>query len=80
MSTLELYVERATQSRQEAAVARLANVRDRCLRSAVAWEAMAEQVRVTEVYQRANEVARKADLATASAQGTEMQPPLWVES
>ncbi len=58
MSTLEMYLERAAQCRKEAANTNLANVRDRALRSAAAWESMADQVQVTEVYQRANQAAR----------------------
>ena len=64
MTTLETYVERAKQCRQDAADTTLANVRDRCLRSALAWDAMADQLRATEVY-RANEAARKAEQALA---------------
>jgi hypothetical protein len=65
MSTiLEMYTQRAEECRREAAAARLANVRDRCLRSALAWEAMADQLRVTETY-RVNEAARKAEQAAA---------------
>jgi hypothetical protein len=60
MSTLEMYLERAAQCRQEAANTTLANVRERCLRSALAWEGMVDQLRVTETY-RANEAARKAE-------------------
>ena len=48
MSTLEMYLERAAQCRQEAANTTLANVRERCLRSALAWEGMVDQLRVTE--------------------------------
>ena len=59
-ATLEMYVERAAQCRQEAAQTRLANVRERYLRSALAWEAIVDQLRLTEVY-RANEAARKAE-------------------
>ena len=59
MSTLEMYLERAAQCRHQAANASLTNVRDRALRSALAWEDMADQVRVTEVYQQANEAARR---------------------
>lgn len=62
MTTLEIYDERASQCRRDAAVAVLANVRDRCIRSALAWEAMAVQLRVTEAY-RADEVVRKAELS-----------------
>jgi hypothetical protein len=64
MTTLQIYTERAGQCRDEAEAAVLANVKDRCLRSAHAWEGMANQLRVTEVY-RANELVRKAELATA---------------
>ena len=59
-ATLEMYVERAAKCREEAAKTTLANVRERCLRSALAWDAMAAQLRVAEVY-RANEAARKAE-------------------
>ena len=64
MTTLEIYSERAEQCRGEAAAAVLANVRERCLRSAEAWETIVDQLRATEVY-RANELARKAELAMA---------------
>jgi len=64
MSTLEVYLERAIQCRQEAAATALANVRERCLRSASVWESMADQLRVTETY-RANDAVRKAEQATA---------------
>jgi hypothetical protein len=63
MSLLEIYVERAAQCRQEAARTRLANVRERCVRSAIAWEGMADQLRVAETY-RKNEAARKAEEGT----------------
>jgi hypothetical protein len=62
--TLKIYVERAAQCRQEAANTSLANVRERCLRSALAWEAMVDQLRVAETY-RTNEAARKAEQAVA---------------
>jgi hypothetical protein len=65
MTTLQIYTELAVLCRDEAAAADLANVKDRCLRSALAWEGMANQLRVTEVY-RSNELVRKAELATAS--------------
>ena len=62
MSTLEMYTARAAECRREAATTTLANVRERCLRSAVAWEGMAHELQVTEAY-RANEAARKAEQA-----------------
>jgi hypothetical protein len=64
MTTLEIYNERAARCRHEAALAVLANVKERCIRSALAWEGMADQLRVTEAY-RANEAVRKAELALA---------------
>lgn len=69
MSTIEIYSERATQCRDEAAAAVLENVKDRCLRSAHAWESMVDQLRVTEAY-RANEAVRKAEVAAASDRRT----------
>jgi hypothetical protein len=62
MSTLEFYVERATQCREQAAKTTLANVRERYLRSALAWESMADRLRVAETY-RADDAARKAERA-----------------
>ena len=72
MSTLEIYIERAIQCRQEAANTTLANVRERSLRSASAWESMADQVRVTDAY-RADEAVRKAEQAV----GTDRKPYSW---
>ena len=66
MSTLDMYLERAAQCRHEAANSTLRNVRERALRSALAWEGMADQLRVTEVYQRANQAARAFDDAAAA--------------
>ncbi|HEY1604997.1 MAG TPA: hypothetical protein VGF77_05310 [Allosphingosinicella sp.] len=42
------YAARADEARAEADNATLANVRDRCLRSATAWEAMAARARRSE--------------------------------
>ena len=58
MSTLELYLERAAQCRDEADHALLANVRERAMRSAFAWEDMADRLELTHVYQRTNAAAR----------------------
>jgi hypothetical protein len=64
MSLMEIYSERAAECRREAANTTLANVRERCLRSAQAWERMADDLRAAEVY-RANEAARKAEQTVA---------------
>jgi hypothetical protein len=66
MSTLEFYVERAAQCRAEAELTTLANVRDRCLSAAAAWDDMANRVRETQTY-RAQDAARKAEQGRAGA-------------
>ena len=55
MSTFEFYVERAAQCRREASEAGLANVRDRCISAAIAWEGMAARMKRTQVYRAGNE-------------------------
>lgn len=59
MSTLEFYLERAAECRQQAENTTLSNVRDRCLSAASAWDSMADRLRRTQTY-RANDAARKA--------------------
>jgi hypothetical protein len=60
MTPLQNYIERAAECRREADAASLANVRDRCLSSALAWESMADRAEQSEIY-RVNEVQRKAE-------------------
>jgi len=57
--TLDFYLSRAAEARAEAAKAVLANVRDRNLRAAAAWEVMADRAARTG-QQRADQEARKA--------------------
>lgn len=59
MSTLNFYNERAAQCRAEADLTSLANVRERCLSAASAWDSMADRVRRTQTY-RLEDAARKA--------------------
>ncbi|GGZ99510.1 hypothetical protein [Novosphingobium arvoryzae] len=47
MATQEFYLARAGEARAEAAVCTLDNVRERALRSAAAWEAMAARAAET---------------------------------
>lgn len=54
----EQFVTRAEEARAEADAATLVNVRDRCLRAAAAWEAMAARARRTDVL-RAKQQAEK---------------------
>lgn len=61
----DLYLQRAEQARAEAAEAKLANVRDRCLRSEAAWKEMADRAERTEKM-RATQAAAKAALLEAA--------------
>lgn len=56
----EFYRERAVQARREADEAELANVRERCLRSASVWEDMAARARRTERMQRDRDAEKAA--------------------
>ncbi len=58
MSPLQTYLERAAQCRREAKQTILPQVREQCLRSAFAWEEMADRTRLAEKY-RAEEAERK---------------------
>ncbi len=60
MSTLEFYDERAAQCRAEADLTSLANVRDRCLSAAAAWDDMATRMRKIQTY-RVADAARKVE-------------------
>lgn len=60
MTPLQMYIERAEECRREADAAILANVRERCLASAQAWEEMAQRAQRTAIY-RANDAQRKAE-------------------
>ena len=59
MSTLNFYNDRAAQCRAEADLASLANVRQRYLSAAAAWDSMADRLGRTETY-RVEDAARKA--------------------
>ena len=54
----EFYVTRAAEARADAASATLDNVRDRCLRAATAWEAMAARAHRSDTF-RAQQAAEK---------------------
>ncbi|MEO7178600.1 MAG: hypothetical protein ABIW83_07135 [Allosphingosinicella sp.] len=65
-SQLEFYQARAAEARADAEAATLANVRDRCLRAAAAWDAMAARAHRGDAM-RARQEADKAALAQAEA-------------
>ena len=62
----EFYLERASAARRDAEAATLANVRDRCLRAAAAWDEMAARAARTEKM-RADTEAKKALEALAAS-------------
>ena len=66
MTSLQFYLERAAQSRREADEASLANVRDRCISAAIAWEGMAARMERTQAY--------RDDYAAARAERPGHQP------
>jgi len=65
--TREFYRTRAAEALRDAEAASLANVRDRCLRAAAAWEVMASRLARTEKM-RAETDARKAAEAAEAAE------------
>ena len=58
MTTLQFYLDRAAQSRREAEQSSLANVRDRCISAAIAWEGMAARMQRTQEYRNDYAAAR----------------------
>jgi hypothetical protein len=64
-SQLDFYRARADDARTDADSATLANVRERCLRAAAAWDDMAERAARTD-RMRARQEAEKAALAAAT--------------
>ena len=63
--TETFYRERAAEARSQAGESNLDNVRDRCLRSAEAWEEMAARVRRTTKLRIATEAKKAAERAEA---------------
>lgn len=66
MSLKDDYLARAAASLAEAEATSLANVRERCLRSAEAWNAMAARALRTEAIR----AKREADIAAAACMHT----------
>ena len=63
----EFYLERAAEARRDAQATPLQNVRERCLRAAEAWDAMADRAERSERHREAD-AARKAAVAEAAPQ------------
>ena len=66
MSNLDFYLARAAEARADADNASLDNVRDRCLRAAAAWDAMAQRAHRGDTF-RAKLAAEKEAAAGAAA-------------
>ena len=64
-SNLEFFLVRADQARAEADEATLDHVRERCLRSEAAWQALADKAQRTERMREA-EAERKAEAGLTS--------------
>ena len=60
----DFYVARASEARADAEKATLDNVRERCLRAAAAWDAMAARAQRSDTH-RAKQEAEKAEHAAA---------------
>jgi DNA-binding transcriptional regulator YdaS (Cro superfamily) len=65
-SQLEFYLARAAEARADAEAATLDNVRNRCLRAAEAWDAMAARAHRGDAM-RARQEADKRALAESAA-------------
>ena len=70
MKDRDLYVQRASEARADADKAELANVRDRCLRAAKAWDEMAARAARTERMRAETEARKALEAASAAAMPT----------
>ncbi len=56
----DFYAARASEARSDAEAATLDNVRDRCLRAAAAWEAMAARAHRSDTFRAKQEADKSA--------------------
>lgn len=66
----EFYLERAAAARRDAEAATLANVRERCMRAAKAWDEMAARAARTERMRAETEARKALEAASAAAMPT----------
>jgi hypothetical protein len=64
---LDFYLARAADARADAESASLDNVRDRCLRAAEAWDAMAARAQRSDTHRAKAEAAKVAAAENAAA-------------
>jgi hypothetical protein len=67
-SQLDFYLARAGEARADAEAASLDNVRDRCLRAAAAWDAMAARAQRSDTHRARLEAEKGAAAAAAAAE------------
>jgi hypothetical protein len=72
MKDYDLYLQRANEARADADAAKLANVRDRCLRAEAAWKAMADRAARTEAMRATLEAHKAAAVAAAEAEAMQI--------
>lgn len=65
----DFYAARASEARTDAAAATLDNVRDRCLRAAAAWDAMAARAHRSDTFRAKQEAEKNALEAAGSDSG-----------
>jgi hypothetical protein len=70
----DFYVTRAEEARADAHAAGLDNVRDRCLRAAAAWDAMAARTRRSEVMRAELEARKAAEHEAAALAAASFEP------
>jgi hypothetical protein len=61
----DFYTARAAEARADADASQLDNVKERCLRSAAAWEAMAARAHRSDTFRAGQEAAKAAAAAAA---------------
>ena len=72
VTQLQFYRARADQARADADAATLGHVRERCLRSLEAWEALASRAAKSEAM-RADEAIRKAEITAETRHENSIQ-------
>jgi hypothetical protein len=71
---IEIFRSRADEARADAEAALLDNVRDRCLRSAAAWDEMADRASRTDRMRLRQAAEKEATRAAAAADALAVMP------
>jgi hypothetical protein len=62
-NTLQFYLDRAEEARKQAEAATLSRVRERCRRSEIAWQQLAEKAALTEKLRLQQQLFKAGELA-----------------